>query len=220
MRHGSPTACIATALLLGLAGCAESRSEAPHRPAGHPPIAAQAEEPPPGNPAGMMPATAEQSLGTPMPHATNVADRIFVGQAALSGLAEVALAEQAAGRAGGGVASFAQQMIQDHGAANQQLAGLAQAAGIHFPTALHPADEAERQRQRGLSGRAFETAYIDQQVTAHQQAVQLLQWQFSNGQDPALRQFAADQLPVVSAHLEMARSLQSQLRQLPPVAVR
>ena len=214
MRHGSSTPCIAV-LLLALAGCAQPASEARQTAAAHPPVTRAAEEPPPGNPAGMMPASAEQALGTPMPHATNVADRIFAGQAALAGLAEVALAQQAASRSGGGVANFAQMMIQDHGRANERLAGLAKAAGIALPTTLAPADEAERRRQQGMSGRAFEIAYIDDQVVAHQKATQLMQWELGSGQDPALRQFAADQLPTILAHLELARRLQAELRGQP-----
>jgi len=219
MRHGSPVSCIAIVLLLAVAGCAQPATDARGPASSHPPVTRQSEEPPPGNPAGMMPASAEQTLGTPMPHATNVADRIFVGQAALAGMAEVALGQQAASRATGGVAGFAQQMVQDHGRANEQLAGLAKAAGIALPTTLDPADEAERRRQQGLSGRAFEIAYIDGQVEAHQKAAQLLQWELASGQDPAMRQFAADQLPVIYMHLDMARALQTALRRGQPLAL-
>jgi putative membrane protein len=203
----------ATAIVLvGTSGCAQRNPDTQHTAAAHPTIMRQAEEPPPGNPAGAMPASAERTLGTPMPHATNVADRIFASQAALAGLAEVAHAEQVTGRSGDAVAGFARQMAQDHGSANQRLATLAQAAGVPLPTALSPADEAERRRLQGLSGRAAEIAYIDGQVIAHQKATQLLQWELASGQDPALRQFAADQLPVVFMHLEMARALQAELR--------
>lgn len=219
MRHGPLLSSVAAALL-ALVGCAQPASEARGPAVAHPPVMSQSEEPPPGNPAGMMPASPEQTLGAPAPHATNVADRIFLGQAALAGLAEVALGRQAAGRATGGVADFARQMIADHDRANERLAGLAKAAGVALPTTLDPADEAERRRQQGLSGSAFESAYVDSQVIAHQKAAQLLQWELASGQDPALRQFAADQLPIIFSHLDRARTLQTTLRHGRPVAAR
>ena len=43
--------------------------------------------------------------------------------------------------------------------------------------------------------------------TDHQQTVQLLEFEVGSGQDPALKQFAVQTLPVVMRHLQMAQAI-------------
>jgi putative membrane protein len=48
-------------------------------------------------------------------------------------------------------------------------------------------------------------------VQDHQKAAQLLEWEIGSGQDTQLKSFAAETLPVVLQHLQMARNLQAQM---------
>jgi len=50
-----------------------------------------------------------------------------------------------------------------------------------------------------------------QQVTSHQRAVQLYTQQSQSGQDAGLKKFAAETLPVVQHHLQMAQKTSADL---------
>ena len=165
-----------------------------------------------GNPAVVTPGTPEQAPGQPAPHTVNAADRIFLQQAAIGGMAEVALAELVLARSREAeLEAFADRMKTDHGKANTELKALADAAGIALPTTLDPEHQAMREQLEKLSDREFDLAYLSGQLTDHQKSAQLLTYVIGSGQDPALKSFAATNLPIVLEHLEMVQELQAKL---------
>ena len=165
-----------------------------------------------GNPAVVTPGTPEQAAGQPAPHTVNAADRIFLQQAAIGGMAEVALAELVLARSREAeLEAFAERMKTDHGKANTELKALADAAGIALPTTLDPEHQAMREQLEKLSDREFDLAYLSGQLTDHQKSAQLLTYVIGSGQDPALKSFAATNLPIVLEHLEMVQELQAKL---------
>ncbi|MFO1057242.1 MAG: DUF4142 domain-containing protein [Dongiaceae bacterium] len=128
-------------------------------------------------------------------------DQTFVHQAAVAGMAEVAEAQLALDKAKSDeVKQFAQRMIDDHTKANDQLKQLAAAKQITLPAALDAKHKAEQARLEKLSGAAFDHAYIQNQVKAHQQAVALFRTESETGGDPELKQFAAQTLPILQQH--------------------
>jgi putative membrane protein len=165
-----------------------------------------------GNPAAMSPGTQQSAPGTPAPHQANENDRLFAQVATIGGKSEVDFG-QLAGQKGRSqaVKDFANQMATDHGKANQQLTQLAQAANIPLPGELDEEHKAMRAQLDKLSGAEFDLAYIGGQVADHQKTVQLLEWEIGSGQDPQLKNFAAQTLPVVLRHLQMATAIQYQL---------
>jgi putative membrane protein len=60
--------------------------------------------------------------------------------------------------------------------------------------------------------RTFDRTYIDQQVTAHQNALQLMNGFAQAGGPRPLRQAAAKTAPLVQHHLDLARQLQARMR--------
>jgi putative membrane protein len=169
-------------------------------------------QPAPGNPAAMAPGTPQSAPGMPAPNQPNQNDRLFAAEATIGGGAEVEfgqLAEQKGGSAA--VKDFARQMVADHGKANQQLAQLAQTANIPLPRGPDEEHRAMRNQLEKLSGTDFDLAYIRAQVGDHQKTAQLLEWEIGSGQDPQIKAFASQILPVVLRHLEMARAVQYQL---------
>jgi putative membrane protein len=170
------------------------------------PALAQADKPtpkPPGEPApAVMPAPV-----SPAP-----ADQLFVRQAAIGGMAEVALAKLVLPRShNAAVEDFADRMLADHGKANDRLAELARKAGAALPETVDAEHAAMQQRLEGLSDTAFDLAYVDGQIVDHQKTAQLLEWQIGAGQDAELKGFAADVLPTVLDHLRMAQQLKAEL---------
>ena len=89
--------------------------------------------------------------------------------------------------------------------ANEQLKELATAAQYSVPNAPGPEDEAIRERLDKMQGDAFDRDYIRRQVTAHQETVQLFEYEIGTGQDSQLKTFASQTLPVLMEHLEMPR---------------
>ena len=169
-------------------------------------------QPATGNPATMAPGTPQSVPGMPAPNQPNQNDRLFVYEATIGGKAEVEfgqLAEQK-GRAQA-VKDFGHQMVTDHGKANQQLMQLAQAANIPQPGQLDEEHKAMRAQLDKLGGAEFDLAYIRGQVGDHQKTAQLFEWEIGFGQDPQLKGFASQILPIVLRHLEMARAVEYQL---------
>ena len=67
------------------------------------------------------------------------------------------------------------------------------------------------QRLQHLSGAQFDSSYIQGQITSHQKAATLLEWEIDSGENNQIKQFASQTLPVVFQHLQMAQTIQSQL---------
>lgn len=62
-----------------------------------------------------------------------------------------------------------------------------------------------------LSGREFDRTFVEHVVEDHEKAVARFQEAANNAQNSEVKQFAAQTLPVLQRHLEMAKSLQTQL---------
>lgn len=139
-------------------------------------------------------------------------DTAFMKSLAQGGLAEVQAGKTATEKANDpAVKQFGQQMIQDHTKNNNELATLAQKSAITLPTTAGPQLAAQQSKLEKASGVTFDSVYIKDQVQDHQKTVQLLEHEIHSGQDPAVRQFAQETLPVVRHHLDMAKELQSKL---------
>jgi putative membrane protein len=165
-----------------------------------------------GNPGFMNPLTRFDPPGVPVPGQNNTTDQLFAQLAGEGGLAEVTLGELAAGKAAEpAVADFARRMVEDHTAANERLAAIAEASGIPLPDALSPEHEAMREKLEGLDGTAFDLEYMRGQVVDHQKTATLLIWEIGQGQNGDLQRFASATLPAVLDHLQAARALVDQL---------
>jgi putative membrane protein len=161
-----------------------------------------------GNPAVTPAGTPERAPGMPSAHEANDADRIFAREVVIGGRAEVMFGKLAGERANGAAAKqFAERMVQDHTRSGNDLMNLANAAKVPIPEGLDRDHRTIRAELDKLNGTAFDDAYIRGQITDHQQTVQLLEFVIGSGQDPALKQFAVQALPVVMRHLQMAQAI-------------
>ncbi len=136
-------------------------------------------------------------------------DRQFIIDAAQGGMAEVRLGELALQRSRNPeVKRFAQQMIDEHTRANQQLMRLATQKGVTPPTSPGPKYEAAMMRLMQLSGESFDQAYMNEGgINGHLESVAIYQRQAALGQDPDLQAFAARLLPRIQGHFEMASAM-------------
>ena len=118
------------------------------------------------------------------------------------------------------VQSFGGMLVTDHTQSTQMLMAAAQSARITPPPpTLLPQHQAMLDQLRAAgSGPAFDMAFQQVQVQAHQQALTLHQNYAASGDVPALRATAGQIVPVVQRHLTMAQSLQVSAPPPPPMA--
>jgi putative membrane protein len=135
-------------------------------------------------------------------------DHKFVEKATIGGLFEVQSSQLAAQKAQNDqVKQFAQQMVTDHTAANQELTAAAQQKQIQQPSALDQKHADLLKKLEGASGEEFDKEYSKAQLGAHKEAVQLFEKASSSAQDPDLKAWAAKTLPKLKEHLDMAKQL-------------
>jgi putative membrane protein len=151
------------------------------------------------------PALAQTDLpAQTLQQATAMTAEQFVAAAVPSNLFEIRSSELALQHATTApVQQFAQQMIADHTAAGERLqAVLAQSGSTAAPPmSLDPPHQAMMTQLENASAETFDTTYVNLQLQAHEQAVLLFSSYASSGDDPALRAFAAETLPVLQHHL-------------------
>lgn len=171
-------------------------------------------------PAGLAqaPATAPADPAAPVvPPAAALtdADRAFLTAALESGAAEVRMSELAVERAKAGrVQDFARRMVEDHGPANQQLADIARGKGVEPPGKPSLDKQHVIEQLDELAGSEFDTEYMAQQVTAHEDAVALYEAQLAQTEDADLRAFAEAHLPMLQEHLDAAREMNEQVKEV------
>jgi putative membrane protein len=116
------------------------------------------------------------------------------------------------------VKKFGQTMMTDHGGVNKQAVALA--GRLHLTpeenptsTQLKQGGEQSRTQLNGLSGAAFDRAYIDHEVEYHQTVLDAIdKTLIPNAQNADLKALLQQTRPAVAAHLDMAKSLQTKLQ--------
>jgi putative membrane protein len=170
-----------------------------------------------GQPAGpgiSTQATAGQSGGQTnsgggSPASLSRSDRQVIMDLAMANMAEIEAARAAQTKSQNEqVRNFAQQMIDDHTKALDDVRQLAQARGVTLPTELDRMHKAKADRLASLSGEAFDRAYMAQSgVADHKKAHDKLSHAQSRAKDPEVKALAARTLPVVDQHLNSAQQL-------------
>jgi putative membrane protein len=115
------------------------------------------------------------------------------------------------------VKDFAQRMVTDHSAVNKQVHDLM--TKLNATPAPNPSSESMMQqgqeaatRLGALSGAAYDKAYIDNEVTMHEQVINTAQTQLAPAaQNPDLKDLLQKTMPVLQQHLDMAKQIQASL---------
>ncbi|MBP0441330.1 DUF4142 domain-containing protein [Tianweitania sediminis] len=135
----------------------------------------------------------------------------FATMAASSDMLEIQSSELALQKAQNAeVKEFAQMMINDHTKASQELKAAASQDGVTVPAEMLPKHAEQVQALNGASAAEFDEAYMDAQVAAHEEALNLMQTYAQNGEG-ATKAHAAKTAPVIEMHLEHAKKLDGSL---------
>ena len=117
------------------------------------------------------------------------------------------------------VKAFGQRMVTDHGAVNKQATDLATKLNVtpeesDISRQMKSDAQSHMAALQGASGTEFDKAYIDHEVTMHQQVLDALDQQLiPNAQNAELKSLLETVRPAIAAHLESAKQIQSKLGQ-------
>jgi putative membrane protein len=115
------------------------------------------------------------------------------------------------------IRAFGQSMATDHGAVNGLAVSLAQKLNLtpeSSPTSEALAQDGQQNLQKleGLSGSAFDKAYIDHEVALHQQVLDALSSTLiPSAQNSELKALLEKGQPIFQGHLDMAKQVQASL---------
>ena len=149
------------------------------------------------------------SANTVGPHDTAA----FVSNASQSDMYEIQAAQIAEKRSqNADIKAFAKMMVKDHTATMKAMGPLATAAG------QAPADKLDDRRQGFIdhlnkaSDADFDKTYVDQQVAAHKEALDLMNGYAKDGSDAGLKGGAASTAPKVQMHLDKITAIQGAMK--------
>lgn len=139
-------------------------------------------------------------------------DTIFAMQTAQRGVAEIEMGKLAAERASNpDVKAFAEQMIADHSKASERLRNIAEKQNLTLPTTMNGQQQALYDLLKSKTGADFDKAYVDDAEKDHEQEVKRFQQEADKGKDEQIKSFAAETLPIIQAHLEKIKAIQSKI---------
>ena len=138
-------------------------------------------------------------------------DRNFITKAAAGGRAEVELGQLAQGKASSdAVKQFGQRMVEDHGAANQELMQLAENKGMQLDDKT-PKPDRLLTRLSKLQGPEFDREYVNAMVKDHKQDIAEFRRMHSGAVDPNLKAWVDKTLPTLEDHLKTIEGIQAQM---------
>lgn len=104
------------------------------------------------------------------------------------------------------VKKLAQQMIDDHTKASEELKAVAGTKNISLPVALSDKCQKKYDDLSEKKGLDFDDAYSDLMVKEHKDVVDAFKKESEKGNDADLRAWATEKLPTLEHHLEMAKA--------------
>lgn len=137
------------------------------------------------------------------------ADRKFIDQAAEGGMFEVQVAQLAASKANDPqVKSFADMLVDQHTAANNELLKIATAKGVELPPTPRHGQRREIDKLGKRNGADFDEHFVREVgVKAHEKDIRMFEKAGKDVKDPELKAFIDKTLPTLRDHLAAAEKL-------------
>jgi putative membrane protein len=155
--------------------------------------------------------TAETPADQPVTQQAAMSAADFIQTVAASDAFEIQSSELASQRAARqDVKDLAAQMVTAHRQTTRELTQLTSANSLPAPTPqLNATQQTSLDNLRSQNGQAFDDAYLDAQVAAHENAVRAFEEFASAGEAGPLRDWAQRTLPNLRQHLQHAQGLEN-----------
>jgi putative membrane protein len=169
---------------------------------------------------GCWAALAYQNDSAPAAKST-VSDTQFAKKAAEGGMAEVKMGQLAQQKGtADSVKKFGARMVEDHTKAGDELKGVAAQEKITLPADMNSKDKAMYEMLSKLSGAAFDRAYARNMVRDHEEDIADFNKEANNGHNPAVKDFATQNLPTLQDHLKDAKEMRQNVAPGNPAATK
>ena len=144
---------------------------------------------------------------TPVFAASPTSDANFLQQAVHTESTEAQIGQLAVQKSGSdGVKKLGQMLIEDHASSGLQATRLANTLQVSLTTSSADDQEATYRALQGLSGTAFDNAFVSAVIKSNQAAIAEYEAQAKSG-DGEVAAYADQTLPLLQKHLRMARML-------------
>lgn len=141
------------------------------------------------------------------------ADYEFAMTAAKGGILEAALGKIAEEKGTApGVRQLGKQMAADHGKAGERLQKIAAAEEAVLPEKPTVRQEQKIDYFKSLRNEVFDREYVSLMIENHEKNLKVFQRTARKGENPALRNFAAETSVVIEGHLAAAKALTGEIR--------
>jgi len=135
----------------------------------------------------------------------------FVHKASTAGWKEVKAGELAEKKGvSPRVKAFGEKMVKDHTMANDKLMVLAKKKGWTSACAMKSSVPGDAMLMKA-QGKEFDRMYVSMMLNDHKEAVSLFEMEAKDTKDPELRMFAQNTLPKLKEHLEMIKSIATEM---------
>ncbi len=159
-------------------------------------------------PGAMDTPSASQQQGMTGTSAGPAADKMFVKKALEGSMAEVQMGQLALQKSNDDqVKQFAQKMVDDHGKMIDQMKPAAEQMGVTVPDGPGKGAMKTMDKMKGLSGDAFDQAYIKDMVKDHKQDDKEFKQEAQMTQNPQLKQMVMQSDQVIEGHLQMIEQI-------------
>lgn len=194
---------MAPLLVWAVAGCGNGEQESVGGDGGREPPAASASVPAEvGNTPSVAPT--EEEIAP-----VDEIDQAFAALAFGSNIAQVQASRLAAEKTlSEDVRQYAQEMVKDHTAANEELMGLAKSSKLDLPTAPYADYKAALQNMNMVTGPQHDRFYMENfGVRIHENMLEAYEREVREGRHPELQRYAERRIPTLRQHLERAQQI-------------
>jgi putative membrane protein len=137
----------------------------------------------------------------------------FVQFASETDLAEINLGRLAAQRGGSAaVKKFGDQMVTDHSKSNAKLLQIANKKQLRPASEMDAKHRELADKLAKMNADEFDRTYMTEMVKGHKMVAGVFQAQAESGTDTDLKNFAAEIVPTIRQHLQMAEQISGQLK--------
>lgn len=144
----------------------------------------------------------------PPARSSSVSDTQFAKKAAEGGIAEIKFGQLAQEKGtAASVKKFGARMVEDHSKVGDELKQVATQEKITLPNDMNSKDKAMYEMLSKLSGAAFDRAYARNMVKDHEEDIAEFRKEADAGHNPAVKDFAMQNLPTLEDHLKEAKEM-------------